>query len=237
MQSTWRAWSVRRCLPGGLQHFASQSFQLPKGRWLVSSLGRLCNTRGDISTGCLRSDGYKTVEILGQTWKAHRVVKITFHGLPRLKEAWQVHHVDGDPTNNRLDNLEYATPSENIRHSFSKPSRRSCGPAKSKPVLWRLVGSTSWTSSPSVTAAAMQLGVSKSTVSASCRKKSTAKSYEFKYQDDFQHAIPGEEWRPMVDPTSSVLVPGRMVSSLGRMSKGILGWFAEGTKGSSGRRS
>ena len=96
------------------------------------------------------------------------------------------------------------------------PLRRNSGPAQRKPVLWRPVGTMHWTTSPSATAVAEQLGLHKHTVSACCRNNSEV-------------ALPGEEWRAQVS--------GKMVSSLGRMSKGILGWFAEGTKGSSGRRS
>lgn len=212
---TWRV-TVCRAGLAALRCFTSQRLQHSRVRWQVSSYGRICNTRGVISNGYLRADGYYTANICGQTWRTHRGVKITFHGLPKLKQAWQVHHVDGDPTNNRLDNLEYVTPSENIRHTYSNHSRRSSWPAKSKPVLWRPVGSTSWTTSPSITLAALQLGFGKNTVSRCCRDQIATKGYEFKYQELSERALPAEEWRPMVDPTSGVLVPGRMVSSFGR---------------------
>lgn len=46
----------------------------------------------------------------------HRIVADTFLGsCPSGKE---VHHKDGDPTNNRVDNLEYITHAENIRHGY-----------------------------------------------------------------------------------------------------------------------
>ena len=210
-----------------LRCFTTEPLQHPRGCWLVSSHGRICNTRGVISLGSLHPSGYHTARIRGQMWKVHRVVKITFHGLPKTERAWQVNHLDGDQANNHLDNLEYVTPSENVRHSYSNPSRRRNGPAQSKPVLWRLLGSTSWTTSPSVTAAAQELNISKQTVSRCSRSQSGAKGYEFKCQEDvFQHAWPGEEWRPMLHPLSGAQVSGRMVSSLGRITSrtGLTSW-------------
>ena len=216
---TGQPWQgVRRIWPTALRYCANKPLQSLKGCWQVSSHGRLCNTRGDISLGSLHLDGYRYATLLRQQWKVHRVVKITFHGLPQSEEAWQVHHLDGNSANNRLDNLEYVTQSENVLHSYSNPSRRSCGPALSKLVLWRPVGCTSWETSPSVRAAAHKLGMHKETVARCCRKNSAAKGYEFKYQDVKELALPGEEWRPMVDPVSGSEVRGRMVSSLGRVT-------------------
>ena len=220
MLTAWRA-SCGTCCAGSsaLRYFTSQPLQHQRGCWQVSSHGRICNTRGVISLGSLHPSGYHTAQIRGQTWKVHRIIKITFHGLPQTEEAWQVHHLDGDQTNNCLDNLEYVTPSENVRHSYSNPSRGTCGPAQSKAVLWRPVGSANWTTSPSITAAAQQLGISRRTVSRCSHIQSAAKGYTFKCQEDVcQHALPGEEWRPMLHPVSGAHVSGRLVSSLGRIS-------------------
>ena len=162
-----------------LRFFTGQPIPSRQG-WRVSSHGRICNSRVSISFGSLHPDGYKIVNMLGQVWKVHRIVKITFDGLPKSDEAWQVHHIDGDRANNRLDNLEYATQSENVRHSYSSPSRRNSGPAQSKPVLWRPVGCKNWTTSPSSKAAAQQLGLHQSTVSVCCRKNCTAGGCEFR---------------------------------------------------------
>ena len=65
--------------------------------------------------------GYRCVSLCkegGQrTATVHRIVTESFLG--RRPGDKQVNHKDGDKTNNRLDNLEYVTPSENMLHAFS----------------------------------------------------------------------------------------------------------------------
>ena len=209
----WSTAALKRRVP--LQHL--------KKCWQVSSFGRLCNTKGVISNGSRQADGYMVFGICGQKWRVHRVVKVSFHGLPMSKDTWQVHHLDGNKCNNCLENLEYVTSSENMCHSYSNPSRRNHGPAQSKPVLWRPKGSISWTTSPSAAAVAQQLRMHKDTVSKCCREVIAAKGYEFKYPDFCQQTLPGEEWRQLVDPLSSTAMPAKMVSSFGRItSRGLI---------------
>ena len=201
-----------RCQSGA----ASAGLRLDKKCWQVSSEGRCCDTRGNISYGTLRGNGYRSVSISGQAFLVHRLVAFAFRGAPPNADAWQVHHLDGNPSNNRLDNLEYVTHQQNMRHSFDNPSR-GCGGAKhSRPVTWRARGSQSWTMCESVRQAAKRLGLSSSFVSQCCRGVSSARRFEIQYAEA-EDELPGEEWRQMQDPRSGEELPGRMVSSLGRL--------------------
>lgn len=47
---------------------------------------------------------------------AHRLVWATFNFA--IKERLQINHLDGDKTNNRLDNLELCSRSENMKHAY-----------------------------------------------------------------------------------------------------------------------
>jgi hypothetical protein len=46
-------------------------------------------------------------------FRVHRLVTLAFHGPPPAKNS-QVAHGDGNPANNRPDNLRWATPAENL---------------------------------------------------------------------------------------------------------------------------
>lgn len=62
--------------------------------------------------------GYKYISLKKPNEKSikfllHRLVMLTFIGEPNGK---QVNHIDGEKSNNNLNNLEYCTGAENLRH-------------------------------------------------------------------------------------------------------------------------
>jgi hypothetical protein len=97
------------------------------GIYSVSNLGRIKrNTTGGntfvgkILTGRISPKGYYNV-VLGCHGKprqrlVHTVVCEVFLG-PKPK-GFQCNHKDGIKTNNRIDNLEYVTASENVKHAY-----------------------------------------------------------------------------------------------------------------------
>ena len=52
--------------------------------------------------------------------QAQILVLKAFKGKPKGKGIWQVNHKDTVRSNNKLGNLEWMTPSQNIKHSFTK---------------------------------------------------------------------------------------------------------------------
>src|SRR5262249_48516871 len=60
--------------------------------------------------------GYATVSLCHENIKVtksvHRLICMAFHGTPRV-DSLQVRHLDGDPTNNRPENLAWGTQEEN----------------------------------------------------------------------------------------------------------------------------
>ena len=164
--------------------------------------------------------------MLGNFFYVHRLVAFTYLGPSPDECTWQVHHRDGSGCNNRLENLEYVTPSQNMFHSHASLSRGCGGAQLSLPVMWRAVGSQSWTTSHSMTQAASELDMSTKSVSTGCRNGKAVKGYEFRLADRPEaEALEREEWRQMYDPVSGLEVPGRMVSSLGRIKSrtGLIG--------------
>lgn len=217
--------------------FSCQPCRIPTPE--VSSHGRFRNRLGCISFGSLQTSGYLRVSIDGSLFYVHRVVAFAFLGPPPAKNRWMVNHRDNNPSNNRLETLEYVSRSQNVLHSYINSSRGTA----SKPIMWRTMGSQSWTICSSGTAASQQLGLSVPSISRCCQQQGSINGYELRFVSDGDRAIqPQEEWRPMLDPMSGEIVPGKMVSSLGRVrgkngcvSKGYLqriGYFTTHISGS-----
>ena len=216
-----RAWRIQFhwhvTLPPFGRWISTEPIPCAKGTWHISSYGRFCNKAGHVSLGYLHPSGYRNIHLAEQPWLVHRVVKLTFHGLPKDPNMWQVHHRDGNKENNLLENLDFVNNSLNVQHSYADPSRRCGGSKMWKPVEWRPVGSQDWIECPSVTAAAHRFGVATCTMSTWCRSKHVHKGYEFRFQEITEDTLPGEEWRKISDPATGMDLEGRMVSSLGRV--------------------
>lgn len=112
-----------------------------EGVYEVSSLGRVKRVApgGNAVVGRIRkpSDchGYTFVALhrngKRRPYRIHRLVMAAFIG--PLPEGKQANHKNGDKTDNRPENLEYVTPSENRLHStriLGKGIRQSHGNAK-----------------------------------------------------------------------------------------------------------
>ena len=181
------------------------SLQLPpedlKGRkpgcWQVSSEGRCRDSRGRISHGCLKSSGYREASIFGGTFKVHRLVAHAFLGPPPSEAAGQVNHIDGNSSNNRIDNLEWVSQSENIHHSYAtNPSRGNGASKQARPVMIRTLGSCNWTRYSSIKLAAQKLGQLSETVRYRCQKKMQVDGYEHKFAPVQQVELPAKNGAP-----------------------------------------
>lgn len=89
------------------------------GRYEVSTRGRVRSVkRGKILRGhILQGTGYQQVMLLGRARQlVHRMVALTF--LPNPENKPQVNHKNGVKVDNWVENLEWATPSENQHHAI-----------------------------------------------------------------------------------------------------------------------
>lgn len=79
--------------------------------WKVSTTNSI--TVGQIAGTATNDAGYKIVGIGGKTYRAHRIIFLYHHGYIPNK----IDHIDGDRSNNKIENLRPATNEENSRNS------------------------------------------------------------------------------------------------------------------------
>jgi hypothetical protein len=89
----------------------------------ISQCGKIKNnTSGKILKTVIHKKGYEVINIkpygrgAGKSLKIHRLVAKAF--LPNPLNKLQVNHLDGNKQNNHMNNLEWATASENMKHAF-----------------------------------------------------------------------------------------------------------------------
>lgn len=89
----------------------------------ASNLGNIRNkiTKNNLKQSYSASTGYLRVHInktglCNKNLLVHRIIASTF--IPNPSNKPQVNHIDGNKKNNKTNNLEWATCSENIKHSF-----------------------------------------------------------------------------------------------------------------------
>ena len=166
----------------------------------VSSRGRFRSTKGIISKPSPRADGYVEVAVNGKKYLLHRLIAIAFR-LLWAEGQRTINHIDGNPSNNALSNLEFASRSEQIHHSYAtNTERKSSARKQSKPVHGRRVNDTNWVRYPSAREAARQLGLDPGHISACCRKtQHQTGGYEFELAESSEpEQLDGEEWRDVI---------------------------------------
>ena len=85
----------------------------------ISNLGKVKSkprekTKGGILKECISNTGYVYVNL----YKDGKLYRKTIHRLV-MDNFYEVNHKDGNKKNNSINNLEYVTKSENIKHRFN----------------------------------------------------------------------------------------------------------------------
>lgn len=111
-----------------------------QGKYQVSNLGRIKSLnynrqkKQKILIECKNGKGYKIVSLSKNgKWKSfliHRLVYGAFVGI--IPDGYQIDHINNNKTDNRLQNLQLLTVSENNKKRFADNKNLQCGKPKTK---------------------------------------------------------------------------------------------------------
>ncbi len=172
-----------------------------EGHYQVSTLGRVRSldrvvksgqfVRGKILKAATDKAGYVFIYLRKDCksifFRIHRLVALTFIKNPANK--LEVNHINGIKKDNKVDNLEWCTTSENRLHSFRKlnrkPSRAWLGKfGKDNPRSMKIIQETKQgemvATFNSMTEASAKTGFTMATISKIINKKVTPRYFNFK---------------------------------------------------------
>lgn len=110
------------------------------GSIYVSSMGQIYTKSCGFNYGCTLPDGRKGVYLkslddTSKSFNIHRLVMLAFKG-PPLPDKPHVNHINGNPKDNRIDNLEYISARDNNIHAIENGLRSiQINGSRSKPVV------------------------------------------------------------------------------------------------------
>lgn len=168
-----------------------------EGFYEVSNLGRVKSLRSKtgkekILKPVFNYAGYNCVNLYDsnrkmKTLRIHRLVATAF--LPNPNNYPQVNHRDGNKNNNSVQNIEWCTALQNVRHSYETGLNKGVKnhPAKSKPVDMLTKDNVLIRTFPSGREAARQTGLFQSSINYCCTgRQRTTGGYKFRYSESVQ---------------------------------------------------
>lgn len=167
------------------------------GRYMVSSYGNIKSMVYNLPR-LLAPDkgsrGYMRVTLCNKTqmkrFLVHRLVAVAFVHNPENKP--HVNHIDNNPSNNNVSNLEWATRAENIQHAVKQGRKPSYNKGRfganckwSIPVLQYSKEGVLLKEWPAQSEAARSLGILAHSISEACRGvKNTTGGFVWKYKSE-----------------------------------------------------
>ena len=86
-------------------------------KYTINKDGTVVNTKNErVIKGSLTNVGYVRITFFGERISLHRLIATKY--LPVIDGKKYINHKNGDKLDNRVENLEWCTMSENVKHAF-----------------------------------------------------------------------------------------------------------------------
>ena len=152
--------------------------------YYISNLGRVLNTSTNrILTG-KRDTGYVRYELRNKesqrkTFLGHRLVYKAFNPDFDINNRKNIiNHLNGDKMDNRLENLEETTISENIKHAYQIGLNSNMKSISQYDLQMNLIKIF-----PSANEAARQTGIRQNLITAACQRQGTSHGFNWRYTE------------------------------------------------------
>lgn len=193
----------------------------------VSSRGRLKSQYGVIVCGTKKKDGYMATRVSGWNYFVHELVLRAFKGPPPTLDH-TVDHINHDRSHNWIENLRWASKSEQMVHAWEKAGRKKRHYSSDRPVVATCItsldeqGECRKVNFSSVRLAASELGLSTRMILKCCRsaQKVAAGLYRFEYKPD--QDLTDEIWHEIGNSDRYISNMGRFKEKFGRITQGSL---------------
>lgn len=162
-----------------------------EGLYQISNLGKVYSKKRNKLLVIVKNDkGYCYVQLYkngkSNLFRLHRIVAKTF--IPNPKNLPEVNHLDGNKENNCVNNLEWCTHIDNMRHGFKNnliPIKKPNEPASvCKKVYQYDLNNNLLNIFKSVRDASRLTGINFQNISRYCLKQRKCKNYIWKYADE-----------------------------------------------------
>jgi hypothetical protein len=90
--------------------------------WLPRGYAKFDNRFAGTTAGTLKRNGYVQVRLNGKFYLAHRLAWRLYHG---DWPEFEIDHINGDPADNRIENLRVCTTAENRRNMPRRKNKTS----------------------------------------------------------------------------------------------------------------
>lgn len=151
-----------------------------EGLYEVSNLGNVRNANGKLRKPFLIHQGYLIIDLFRNYKRTHarvnRLVAEAF--IPNPENKTEVNHKNGNKTDNRVENLEWTSKSENMIHAY-KNRLQAKGRYPIRKVRCLEDGKVYATAGE----VARAYGIDSRTVTSSCKRMSTKGQHNFRYEE------------------------------------------------------